>query len=112
MLILRKSVYPYKYMDEWKKFNETTLPEKEEFYSNLNMEDITDVDCMHAKKVYKDIEIRNLDEYRNLYLKSDTLFLAGVFKDFRKMYLKIHPLDPVKFLSAPAFAWQAIFKKK
>ena len=38
-------------MDEWVKFNETTLPEKEKFYSNLNMEDITDADCIHAKRV-------------------------------------------------------------
>ena len=44
VLVLRKSVYPYKYMDGWEKFNETPLPEKDEFYSNLNMEDITDAD--------------------------------------------------------------------
>ena len=40
ILLLRKGVYPYEYMDDWKKFNETTLPEKEEFYSNLNLEKI------------------------------------------------------------------------
>ena len=49
--MLKKDVYCYEYMDEWKKFNETSLPEKEEFYSNLNMEDITDADYMHAKRV-------------------------------------------------------------
>ena len=48
-MLLRKGVYPYEYMDEWEKFNETLVPEKEEFYSNLNMEDITDPDYMHAK---------------------------------------------------------------
>ena len=42
ILLLRKGVNPYKYMNECEKFNETSLPEKEEFYSNLNMEDITD----------------------------------------------------------------------
>ena len=42
ILLLRKGVYPYEYMDDWKKFNETSLPEKEEFYSNLKMEDIID----------------------------------------------------------------------
>ena len=47
-------------MDEWERFNETTLPEKEEFYSNLNVEDITDADYMHAKRTCKDFEIKNL----------------------------------------------------
>ena len=58
--MLKKGVYPYEYMDECKKFNETTLPEKEEFYSNLNMEDITDADDMHAKRVCKDFEIKKM----------------------------------------------------
>ena len=35
VLLLRKGVYPYGYMDDWEKFNETTLPEKGKFYSNL-----------------------------------------------------------------------------
>ena len=46
ILLLRKGVYPYKYMDEWKIFNETSLPQKYDFYSNLNMENTTDVGCM------------------------------------------------------------------
>ena len=52
--MLRKGVYPYEYMDDWERFNETILPEKEELYINLNMEDITDVDYMHAKRGCKD----------------------------------------------------------
>ena len=48
-LLLRKGVYPYEYMNDWEKFNETSLPEKEDFYSHLNMEDITDTDYAHAK---------------------------------------------------------------
>ena len=53
-------------MDEWEKFNETALSEKEKFYSNSNMKDITDADHMHAKRVCKDIEIKNLREYNDL----------------------------------------------
>ena len=49
ILLLGKSVYPYEYRDKWEKFNETKLPEKEEFYSNLNMEDITDASYMMLK---------------------------------------------------------------
>ena len=98
-------------MDDWEKFNETTVPEKEEYYSNLNMDDITDADYMHAKRVCKDFEIKNLGECHGLYLKSDTLLLAVVFENFIKMCLKIYHLDPVKFLSAPGLAWHRAFKK-
>ena len=93
ILLLRKSVYPYEYMDEWEKFNETILPEKEEFYSDLNMEDITDTDYINAKRVCRDFEIKNLGKYHDLYLKSDALLLADVFKKFRKMNLKMSNLD-------------------
>ena len=47
ILLLRKGAYPYEYMDSWQRFDETSLPDKEAFYSNLNMEDITDVDYRH-----------------------------------------------------------------
>ena len=93
------------------KFNETTLPKKEELYSNLNMDNITDPDYMHAKRVCKDFEIKTLGEYHDLYLKSDILLLADVFENFGKMCLEIYHLDPVKFLSAPGLAWQRALKK-
>ena len=51
MLLLQKVVYPYEYMDDWEKFNETSLPEKEDIYNHLNMKDITDTDYGHAKRV-------------------------------------------------------------
>ena len=51
ILLLRRDVCLYEYRDDWEKFNETALPEKEEIYSNLNMEDITDADYMYAKRV-------------------------------------------------------------
>ena len=84
---------------------------KKEFYSNLNLKDITDADYMHAKRVCKDFEIKNLGEYHDLYLKSDTLLLADVFENFRKMGLRISQLDPAKFLSAPGLAQQTALKK-
>ena len=67
ILLLRKGVYPYKYMDEWEKFNETTLPEKE-FYGYLNMEDTIDADYTHGKRVCKDFEIKHLEQYHDLYI--------------------------------------------
>ena len=58
MLLLQKGVYPYEHMHDWDKFNETSLPEKEDFCSHLNMEDITDADYTHEKKVCQDCEIK------------------------------------------------------
>ena len=111
ILLLRKRVYPYEYMDDCEKFNETTLPEKEDFYSHLNMADITDADYALAKRISKDFEIKNIGEYYDLYVQSDKLLLADVFENFRNMCLEIFELDPSKFLSAPGLAWQAAFKK-
>ena len=73
------------------------------------MEDITDADYMHPKRVCKEFEVKNLGEYHDL--KSDTLLLADVFENFRKMCLKIYHLDPAKLLSAPGLAWQGALKK-
>ena len=84
ILLLRKGVYPYEYIDEWEKFNETTLLEKKEFYNNLNMQD--DADYIHTKRVCKDFEIKNLGEYHHLYLKSDKLLLPNVFLKTLEIY--------------------------
>ena len=59
------------------------LHEKEGLYSNLNMEDITNADYMHAKRVCKDLKIKKLGEYHDLYFKSDALLLAHVFENFK-----------------------------
>ena len=71
------------------------------------MEDITDTDYVLAKRVFKDFEIKNLGEYHDLYVQSDTLLLADVFENFRNTCLKMYQLDPAKFFSAPGLAWQA-----
>ena len=89
----------------------TSLPEKEKFYSHLNMEDITDADYEHTKRVCKDFEIENLGQYHHLYVQIDTLLLANIFENFRNICLKTYELDPAKFLSAPRLAWQAVLKK-
>ena len=98
-------------MDSWERFNEASLPYKEPFYRNLNMEDITDVDHRHAKRVFKNLSNKNLGDYHDLYVQSDTLLLADVFENFRNMCIKVYELDPSQFLSAPGLAWQACLKK-
>ena len=49
-MLLRKGVYPYEYMDIWEKIEETALPPKEAFYSNLNLEDVSNEDYTHTQK--------------------------------------------------------------
>ena len=111
VLLLRKGVYPYEYMDSWEKFSEISLPSKEDFYSNLNMEDISDIDCRHANNVFKVFKLENLGDYRDFYVQSHTLLLADVFNNFRDMCIKEYELDPAHFLSLPGLAWQACLKK-
>ena len=84
---------------------------KEDFYSHLNIEDISDADYAHAKGVCKGFEIKNLGEYHDWYGQSDTLLLADEFENFRNMCIKIYEIDSAKFLSAPGLAWQAALKK-
>ena len=66
---------------------------------------------MHAQKVWEVFEIRDLGEYHNLFVRTDTLLLADVSENFRNMCLEIYGLDPVYFVSAPGLAWQACLKK-
>ena len=110
-MLLRKDVYPHEYMDSWGRFNETSLPPKESFYSELNLEDISDKDYLHAQKVWDVFEIRNLGEYHDLYVQTDTSLLADVFEKIKDKCIDIYGLDPSYFLSAPGLAWQACLKK-
>ena len=109
--MLRKGVYPYEYADTWEKFSEISLPSKEDFYSNLNMEDISDIDYRHANNMFKVFKLENLGDYHDLYVQSDTLLLVDVFNNFRNMCLKEYELDPAHFLSLYGLAWQACLKK-
>ena len=98
-------------MDGLDTFDETVLPNKDAFYNELNLEDITDEDYIHAQKVFKEFKLTNLGEYHDLYVQSNTLLLADVFENFRNKCIKIYELDPAHFLSAPGLAWQAHLKK-
>ena len=96
-LLLRNGVYPYEYMDSWKRFKEESLPDKESFYSKLNNEHITDEDYAHAQKVWITFKIKNLGEYHDLYVQSDTLLLADTFENFRDKCIEKYELDPARF---------------
>ena len=70
-------------MESWERFDETSLPDKKTFYSELNWKEITDKDYMYAQKVFEKFKLRNLGEYHDLYVQNDTLLLADVLEDFR-----------------------------
>ena len=110
VLLLRKGVYPHEYMDSWGRFNETSLPSKKDFYSELTLEDIADKDQNHAQKVFEEY-CTDMGDYYDMYFQTDTFLLADLFENFRNKCLEIYGLDPSYFLSAPRLAWQACFKK-
>ena len=108
-LMTRKGVYPYDYMDSFDKFNEQ-LPSKEEFYSILNDEHITDEAYQNAKNVWEIFQLQTIGEYHDLYLKSDALLLADVFENFRKTCMQYYNLDPCHYFTSPGLSWDAMLK--
>ena len=109
-LIKRKGVYPYEYMDSIERFKETRLPPNESFYSSLNGEHISDEDYEHAKKVWDAFEMESLEDYHELYKKTDTLLLADVFENFRNICSSNYGLDPAHYYTSPGLAWDACLK--
>ena len=103
ILLLRKGLYPYKHIDSWERFNETSLPDKKAFYSEFSLEDISDKDYTQAQKVLKELKLKNL---------CDTLIiLADVFENFRNKCMKIYERNRAHFLPAPGLAWQVCLKR-
>ena len=109
---------------------------KKAFYSNLNLEDTSDVDYPQVQKVWGVLERKNRGEYHDiyvqsdtilfsdffeifrssggyhdLYVQSDTLLLSDVFESFRNKCLEIYKLDHIYFVPAPGLAWEACLKK-
>ena len=110
-LITRKGVYPYDYVSSIEKLSETQLPPKEEFYSKLNDEGISDNDYQHAINVWNTFKCKIIRDYHDLYLKSDVLLLADVFENFRKTCLLHYNLDPAYYYTSPGLAWDACLKE-
>ena len=102
-LMIRKGVYPYDFMDSFNKFHEK-LPSKEEFYSQLNDQHISEEDYQHAQNVWNVFNLKNTGQYHDLYLKSDILSLADVFENFRKTCLQYYKLDPCHYFTAPGLS--------
>ena len=99
-LLLKKGIYPYEHMDLFERFRETQVPEKEKFYSSLSGRGITDEDYAHAKQVWETFGCRNFGDYHDLYVEIDSLQLADVFENFRKVCQEKYGLDPAHYDSA------------
>ena len=106
----QKGVYPYDYMDSFNRFSEKKLPNKDDFYSILNDEHISDTQYVHAIKVSNTFKLKNMGEYHDLYLKSDVLLLADAFENFRKTCMQYDKLDPCHYFTSPRLSWDAMLK--
>ena len=109
-LMKAKGVYPYDYMDSEEKFSQTQLPKRDDFYSLLTNEEISESEYAHAQKVWETFGIENMGQYHDLYLKSDVLLLADIFQNFREINLTNSGLDPAHYVSSPGLSWDAMQK--
>ena len=109
-LMTRKGIYCYDYVDSFEKFNKKEIPAKENFFSILNNDHISDEDYQHAKKVWNTFKCKNLGMYHDIYLGSDVLLLADVFESFRRTCLSYYKLDPCHYFTSPGLSWDAMLK--
>lgn len=107
-LIRKKGIYPYDYMNNWSKFEETQLPIKHYFYNSITEEHISESQYKHANEVWNHFNINNLGEYTDLYLKTDVLLLCDVFEHFRRTSLLYYKLDPAYYITSPSLSWDAM----
>ena len=110
ILLLKKGIYPYEYMNSIDRFDEASLPSIDKFYSKLQVKDISENEYKHVKNVWDVFEIKTLGEYHDLHVKADTAQLTDVFENFRSLCLKEYQLDPAYFVSTPSLAFEAMLK--
>ena len=98
-------------MDSWKRFAGTSLSDKAAFYRSLNMEDITDVDYRHERRVFKNLNNKNLGYHYDFHVQSDPLLLADIFESFRNRCIEIYQLDPAHFFICTWISMASLFKE-
>ena len=105
LMSLQKGVYPYEYVNDWDKFDETTIPFKEFFLARNGYSDFR-----HVKNVFKQFKHKNLGEYHDCYLQLDVVQLADTFQNFRKTAHKTYRMDIAYFVTLPSYTWGACLK--
>ncbi len=91
-------------------FSETELPGIENFFSKLTEEHISDEEYAHAQTVWDAFQMRDMEDYHNLYLKTDVLLLADVFETFRGVAREKYGLDPLHYITLASYTWDAMLK--
>ena len=109
-LMTPKGIYPYDYIDSFERFNETQLGSKDDFFSQLTQDAIIEEQYCHTTKVWGTFNLQTMGDYHDLYLKSDILLLADVFKNFRSTCLQYYKLDPSHYYTSPGLSWDAMLK--
>ena len=107
-LLLRKAVYPYDWVTEFKKFNHPSLPTIQDFHSKLRDKDCSQAEYNHAQEVWRSFDCQTFKDYADLYLKTDVLLLADIFENFRDICITTYWLDPAHYVSAPQLSWDAM----
>ena len=103
-LVKQKGVYPYEYMDSFKRFSDEKLPDRCEFYSSLKSESISEKDYLYATDVWNTLKRKKMGDYLDLYLKTDVLLLADIFEKFINTCLEYYGLDPCHYFSSPGLS--------
>lgn len=83
---------------------------RDAFYNRLNNSHAMDSDYAHSGNVWTSFRVEALDEYSDLYLKTDVLLLADVFENFRNHCIESYELDPSYYCTLIGFAWDAMLK--
>ena len=109
-LVKKKGVYPYEYMNTFKRFKENKLPDKDCFFNSLKDCEISEEEYFRACNVWKVFDIENLGEYHDRYLKTDVLLLCDVFEKFINVGLKDYGLDPYHYFSSPGLSLYVMLK--
>ena len=110
ILFLRKLPYCYSYVKNFHIFDEINLPPIEAFYNDLTEKSINLEDYNFTRELWDEMSIKNMGEFHDIYLISDTLLLADIMENYRHVCLEEFQLDPVHFVSGPSLSWHACLK--
>ena len=109
-IVKQNGVYPYEYVDSFKKFSEDKLPDTCEFFRYLKDECISEKDYLHATNVWNVFKMNTMGDYHDLYLKKNVFLLADVFEKLINTCLEYYRLDPCHYFSIPGLSWDAMLK--